>query len=131
MILIVGGAYQGKKEYARTHGYADLGEIADGASISREELFRAKAVENFHLFLKRNEDIINDYETFCRELIEKNPELLIITNELGYGVVPLDPQDRKWREVSGRVCCILAEYSTEVIRVVSGLGIILKQRESR
>ena len=50
----------------------------------------------------------------------ENPEVVIVTNELGYGVVPVDAFDRNFREATGRVCTQLAEAADEVCRVVCG-----------
>lgn len=63
---------------------------------------------------------------FIRELYEKNPSVVIISNELGCGVVPVERFDRMWREMVGRMCVCAAGYSDEVVRVVCGLGMKLK-----
>ena len=49
-----------------------------------------------------------------------------MTNELGYGIVPIDPFDRSWRELTGRICTELAEHADEVTRVVCGIPVVLK-----
>ena len=59
----------------------------------------------------------------------ENPEICIVTNELGYGVVPIEPFDRKWREKTGRICTELAAKADSVTRVVCGIGILLKGEE--
>lgn len=41
-------------------------------------------------------------------------------------MVPLDREDRAWREKVGRVCCRLAEKAAAVYRVTCGLGARLK-----
>ena len=60
------------------------------------------------------------------ELLEKNPDICILTNEVGYGVVPMEAFDRKYREAVGRVCTKLAAYSHKVTRVVCGIGTVIK-----
>ena len=75
-----------------------------------------------------------EVEKFARyvsleELLQKNPEICIVTNELGYGVVPIEPFDRKWREKTGRICTELAAKADSVTRVVCGIGILLKGEE--
>ena len=59
--------------------------------------------------------------------IFRNPDILVITNELGSGVIPADPFDRQWREASGRAACDLAKYAAEVHRVVCGIGTVIKE----
>ena len=54
MILIIGGAFQGKKEYAKkTFGLKEE-EFVDGACCGEEELCQAKAVFHLHEFVRRN-----------------------------------------------------------------------------
>ena len=62
----------------------------------------------------------------AEELAKKNPEVILISNELGYGVVPVDPFDRQYREAVGRTCEKLAAFAEEVHRVVCGLGLVIK-----
>ena len=64
------------------------------------------------------------------ELKEKNPEIVIVTNELGYGVVPVSAFDRRYREDTGRICCKLAAEAEEVWRVYCGIGTCIKGEKS-
>ena len=65
-------------------------------------------------------------EVFAEALYEKNPDIVIVSNELGYGIVPMEKKDRMWREAVGRICTALAARSDEVVRVVCGVGMRLK-----
>ncbi len=54
MILMVGGAFQGKKEYAKkTFGLKEE-EFVDGVCCGSEELYQAKAVTHLHEYVRRN-----------------------------------------------------------------------------
>ncbi|MCI9019059.1 MAG: cobinamide kinase, partial [Lachnospiraceae bacterium] len=53
-------------------------------------------------------------------------EAVIVVNELGSGVVPIDAFDRNYRETTGRICCELAKKAREVHRVVCGIGMVIK-----
>ena len=33
--------------------------------------------------------------------MQKNPDIVLVSNELGYGVVPIDAFDRNYRETTG------------------------------
>ncbi|MCC8106707.1 MAG: bifunctional adenosylcobinamide kinase/adenosylcobinamide-phosphate guanylyltransferase, partial [Clostridiales bacterium] len=66
---------------------------------------------------------------FADWIYHKNPDLIIVSTELGYGIVPMEPNDRLWRETVGRVCTSLASKSDEVVRVVCGLGTWLKKAD--
>ena len=46
--------------------------------------------------------------------------------EVGSGVVPLDPDERAWRELVGRTCNRLAEQADHVVRMVCGIPTQLK-----
>lgn len=126
MKMIVGGAYQGKLEYARKLTGYKTEEFADGSCCDLEEIFKVRGITNFHLYVKRCLETGESWERLAKTVAEKNPELVIVTNELGYGVVPCDPADRRWREAVGRVCTALARESSQVIRVVCGIGMVLK-----
>ncbi len=59
-------------------------------------------------------------------LLEKNPSLICICNEVGCGVVPAVAEERVWREQVGRLCCRLAMRATCVERIFCGLPTVLK-----
>lgn len=65
-------------------------------------------------------------ETFAATLYRRNPDIVIVSNELGCGIVPMEKKDRMWREAAGRICTALAARSDEVVRVVCGVGMQLK-----
>lgn len=65
-------------------------------------------------------------EAFAEWLAACNPDIVIVSNELGYGIVPVEKADRMWREAVGRLCTCLAARSEMVVRVVCGIGMRLK-----
>lgn len=126
MELIIGGAFQGKREAAqRMFGIAPE-ELADGRVCSQEELYACKGVHHFHEYIRRVLEQQGNAEGLADELQEKNPGIVVISDEIGYGIVPLDASERLWREQTGRVCCRLAAASSHVVRVVAGIGTVLK-----
>ena len=54
--------------------------------------------------------------------IEESPDTILISDEIGNGIVPMDPHEREYREQSGRVLIELAGRADEVVRVVCGIG---------
>lgn len=126
MILIIGGAFQGKKEYAKkTFGLKEE-EFVDGACCGEEELYQAKAVLHLHEFVRRNLKEGRNIEGMAERILQKNPSVILLCNELGSGVVPVEAFDREWREATGRLCCRLAAEAEEVHRVVCGIGMVIK-----
>lgn len=53
-------------------------------------------------------------------------EVVFVTNEVGFGLVPADPLSRFYRDVLGRVNQQLAAAADEVYLVVAGLPLALK-----
>ena len=61
------------------------------------------------------------------ELIERLAAKAIVTcSEVGAGIVPLDAQERAWREAVGRMSCELASQAETVVRMVCGIPVVLK-----
>ena len=60
------------------------------------------------------------------ELTEENPNVVLVSEEVGYGIVPADAFERRYRETVGRICTELAAGSSKVTRVVCGIGMVLK-----
>jgi adenosylcobinamide kinase/adenosylcobinamide-phosphate guanylyltransferase len=122
MKMIIGGAFQGKTLYASTLTGIMKEQMADGATCELDMIFKTPLIYHFHEYVKRLIQMEQFSFDLPKQLMEKNPNLVIVSNELGYGVVPIDAFDRKYRETTGRICCMLAEQSDEVHRVICGLG---------
>jgi adenosyl cobinamide kinase/adenosyl cobinamide phosphate guanylyltransferase len=59
-------------------------------------------------------------------LLTRNPGLIVLCDEVGCGVVPMDREERVWRETVGRLCCRMAGQAERVDRVFCGLAMRLK-----
>ena len=97
MILIIGGRGAGKREFAKTLG-CDPGKTLS-ALHEMEPLPYLKELLNYEA---------------------------VICDEVGCGVVPLDREERVWRERVGRTCCALAERAERVERLLCGIPMTLK-----
>ena len=112
MTLIIGGAGQGKLDYVLQKTGYDPGQVAHDP----------EGAKNLPIF-----DGLENWPGLDEnELRAANPDVILICDEVGCGVVPLDREDRAWREKVGRVCCRLAEKAAAVYRVTCGLGARLK-----
>ncbi len=109
MILIIGGIAQGKAAYARTH-FPEADARMIRLNSRAEDWFAAK----------------EDPEAQLEQLLLEKPDGILISEEIGNGVVPADPEERAFREWMGRLQVVLAAKAETVIRVVCGLGIKLK-----
>ena len=126
MILVVGGAFQGKKAYIKQTFLLNDMDIADGSSCPLEEIFRARAVIHFHEYIRRCLTESRDVQELPQKLRRQNPDVIVTANELGSGIVPVEAFDRDYRETAGRVLCELAKEAEEVHRVVCGIGMVIK-----
>lgn len=122
MILVIGGAYQGKEEYVQknfTTGYRIVKEyhlkIREQMKAGLEPVEEAKKL----LAGAAGDGTVR---TENAGATETDDDLVIICDEVGYGVVPVDAFERAWREKVGRVCCYFAGEAEQVIRVVCGVG---------
>lgn len=126
MNLIIGGAYQGKKQFTSEMYGLSLSEFVDGRVCPFGSLKNAKAVHHFQDYVKRMLlDGIDAQEEILKE-IDENSQLIIICNELGCGLVPMEAFDRRYRETVGRLQCEIAKKANEVYRVYCGIGEKLK-----
>ena len=101
-------------------------QIECGYCLCRKKI---DLIRHYHGYLRRRmqqgadeEQLLQETKAFC----EKNPGVIVVTEEVGCGVVPMDAFERKWREVCGRASVILAERSEQVYRVICGIPQRLK-----
>lgn len=124
MILVIGGAFQGKRQFARE--LCGLEEWTDGQSCREEELDTCGGMIHFHEYIRNRLAEGQDCAGLAKRVARMNPGVVLISNELGCGVVPVDPFDRRYRETVGRVCTGLAAEAEAVYRVVCGIGVRIK-----
>ena len=129
MILIFGGAYQGKLRYA-----------LEEYNLDESDVYRCN-VDN--LYMPQNKKIIYEIDKWVLALITagyKNEKLqeelamfqknisneIIICNDISCGVVPVEANFRIWRETVGRLLVNLSEKSDRVVRLFCGIPTIIK-----
>ena len=95
--------------------------------VRKKNYIAAKGIYHFHQYIERKIKEGEPIDDLAEELIRKNPELILITDEIGYGIVPVDRMEREYREQTGRVCTRLAAYSEKVYRVMCGIGQVIKE----
>ena len=105
MKLYIGGAYQGQEELAR-----------------REN----PGVEIFLDFQLKFKNFDGDACACAEAFVREHPDAVVVADEIGCGVVPMDRNDRIWREAAGRALCVIAQKAETVIRVTCGIGVRIK-----
>lgn len=113
-MLVIGGVGQGKLDYALKKTGLTMAHVGRDPGEGRPILSGLEAWVRTHP------------ETTAEQLADGNPDVVILCDEVGCGVVPLDPEERAWRERVGRLCCRLAEHAQGVERIFCGLPMILK-----
>ncbi len=120
MRIITGGAFQGKRAFAEKL-YPGV-EWTDGGRCALDEIRTCRAVYGFHEFVKRWIKQGKSWEELASLMLEENRDLILICDEIGCGLVPVDAFEREYRESTGRVMNALAEQAERVDRVVCGIG---------
>lgn len=72
------------------------------------------------------DDIEEHFNKLYRELKKGANKVLIVTNEVGNGLVPPYPLGRRYRDVLGRVNQISAAAADEVYMMVAGIPVKIK-----
>ena len=108
MIFVTGGAYQGKKDFVLKYlGNHDI-------------------IDNYHMIIKNLISENTDPIKYTENIISENKDVVIIMDEIGCGIVPIDREERFWREICGKCGCIIAENADIVVRVICGIGTAIK-----
>lgn len=124
MELIIGGRSQGKLDYVKDK-YPNLTAVnMENAPV--RAAYESEIIYGLHFCVKKILDENGDVLEFLKELMTKNPEAVVVCDEVGSGIIPMDPGEREYRETVGRACCILAKESASVVRMVCGLETKLK-----
>lgn len=125
MIFIIGGSYQGKTDYALNNFGLNENEVAEG-SAPYDKLQNAKCIRHFEDFVssavERNEDPLK----LTNDLLDSNPDAIIIMTEIGCGIIPIERSERIYRELVGKTGCLLAGHAEKVIRLTCGIPSIIK-----
>ena len=128
MILITGGAYQGKLDYAKE----EFG-LTDDDVFTCEETSTAVGFD---------EKIVYHFERYVLALIKAGqvPEKavgmqlranrykgrIVICDDISQGLVPMEQAERAWREGVGRTMVKMAEQADKVVRVFCGIPEVIK-----
>lgn len=119
MVLILGGAYQGKLTWAAKEydlQASDCWDLARGLPTERKKCF-------YHLEALTWERPGDALDALLPLL---GGDTVVIAREIGSGVVPMDSRERAWRENHGSAVKELARRADRVVRMFCGLPEVLK-----
>lgn len=124
MKLVIGGHAQGKLQAVlRNEGNDQVvynGIIPDEKKIQKLDN-KCIILNHFHLWMK--EQILKNEqpEEIIIDFVNKHNNCIIISDEIGNGIVPIDIIEREYRERTGRILVTLAGMADEVIRIICGI----------
>ena len=122
MKLIVGGAGNGKLAYVlESTGFSEAEVARDFESAGAMAIFYG-----VQSAIKAALEQGADPNLLMDSVLEQNPGVIVICDEVGSGVVPAVPEERRYREAVGRFCCRAARVADEVERVICGIPTVLK-----
>lgn len=133
MVLIFGGVYQGKLEYALKHFSLQKEDVyfcTDADTVIPGGKKIIYELEKWILALVKAEESPDqvrdnvggvDISARTKRLLADNPDAIFICNDISCGIVPIDPVMRKWREETGRVMGYIAQCAPQVVRLLCGI----------
>ena len=114
MILVIGGAYQGKVTWAADNlDIQSVCDLRDCEPVAGYDCYCH--LEALTRRCEHPEEYINIFEN-----------AVVVSREIGSGIVPMDAEERAWRERHGSLLKTLAAKSDRVVRVFCGIGEDLK-----
>ncbi|MCL1993792.1 MAG: bifunctional adenosylcobinamide kinase/adenosylcobinamide-phosphate guanylyltransferase [Spirochaetes bacterium] len=126
MILIFGGVYQGKLDYA-----------LDRFRLTEHDVYRCNEDDTA---MPGNKKIIYEIDKWIfalvkadlnvagsvQQFMDANMDAIVICNDISCGVVPADPVMRSWREAAGRSLALMSRNASEVVRLFCGIAMRIK-----
>ena len=118
MILIIGGAYQGKLDYAKD----SLGVSEIYTCTGPEIDFSKGCIYKIEEFTAHHPDPVS----YFRAHREQWRDSVLIMQDIFCGVVPMGAENRAWRQRTGRLAQYLSREAAQVSRIFCGLEQRLK-----
>ena len=124
MIVIIGGAYQGKLDYV-LENYP--GKTVFQCSLENPKMdLSGEIINSLHLMVLAQIRAGLDTLAYLNEILPKLKGKIIICDDISCGVVPVERETRIWRETMGRALTLLSKNADEVVRVFCGIGSRIK-----
>ena len=128
MIFIFGGRCQGKLQYAKQL-YGENLTVCDLKNCTINDAFSADIIINMQEAVKSLLTAKENPSAYFKENIEKFKDKIVIGDEIGCGIVPIDELEREWRDETGWVYQLLTQKAKRVDRVWAGIGQTLKNEK--
>lgn len=123
MELYIGGQAQGKLTYVLGQKKIPPGQVLDGETgLLWKQAGTFMVFNHFHSAVRELLKEGKNPEEWTEKLLAENPDLILISNETGNGIVPMEPFEREYRERLGRILCTIAQQAERVERILCGMG---------
>ena len=124
MILIIGGAYQGKLTFAKDAFGLEDSDVytCDGPELD----FSRRCVRSLETFTLECAKADVDAVARLREHRQQWQDTIFICRDMFCGVVPMGAETRAWRQDTGRLTQYLSHEAERVSRIFCGLEQRLK-----
>ena len=123
MKLIIGGYAQGKLNYVLQKYHLAESRVYDGVLPDEAKCGKETVIVNhFHIWVRNA--VLNKGcpENEILSFLARCDNCILISDEIGNGIVPADPFEREYRERTGKILVKLAGRAEEVERVLCGIG---------
>ncbi|MCI9359862.1 MAG: hypothetical protein HFG65_02690 [Hungatella sp.] len=120
MRLVIGGYAQGKLSYVLRTYRLDEGQVV--SSEMPEGTNKTVVFNHLHSWVKERILAGGNPERELETMIERWTDCILISDEIGNGIVPLEAGEREYRERLGRMLVEIAKRAESVERVFCGIG---------
>ena len=120
MIFIIGGAYQGKLEYAMTSFNLTFEDVF--TCTDHQIDFSKSCIYKLEVFAKQHSDPL----FYFQERRSQWQDSVLILEDIFCGIVPMGAELRQWRQKTGRLAQYLSKEANQVSRIFCGLEHRLK-----
>lgn len=126
MKLVIGGFAQGKlntvvKTIPDNSYLVFDGKLPNDAQLQNKKKEKLVIINHFHLWVREEIKQARNPKEDILTFIDKNKDCVIISDEIGNGIVPMGAFEREYRETTGRILIELAGKADEVVRVICGI----------
>ncbi len=122
MKLVIGGYAQGKLDYVLSKYHLNKNIVWDSVLPDCTLVKETIIINHLHLWIKNCM-----LEGRCPEeeillFLDSCQDCIIISDEVGNGIVPINAFEREYRERVGKILIQVAERAEEVERVICKIG---------
>ncbi|MFI3171005.1 MAG: bifunctional adenosylcobinamide kinase/adenosylcobinamide-phosphate guanylyltransferase [Eubacteriales bacterium] len=121
MIFITGGMAQGKTAFAESFCYP----ILDDLEMNIQNWITQGLDTESDILLQIEQEVRQICNTATTETMWKQ-NVVVVSREIGCGIIPIEKTEVRWRELAGRIACMIASHAEEVYKMESGIAVKIK-----